>query len=202
MVHFTKFFVIATIVVTPALAVPLPLDDTGVDLVIRDPFFKKFFRRINPKKVWNGVKKVANVARKVIKTAAPFAAMVPGPIGVAGRVATFIPRELQEELFTRALQKELAARGYEVQFDARDYEDRLEAREDGMVDLETRELFNVLARDYADALEARDFDDELAARDFVSKLDARGFGGDEFEARDELEVREPEPELLSYDELD
>jgi hypothetical protein len=201
MVHFAKFFVIATIVVT-ALAVPLPLDNTDVDLVIRDPnFFKKFVRRINPKKIWRGVKKVANVARKVIKTAAPFAAVIPGPIGVAGRVASFIPRELQEELFTRALQKELTARGYEAQFDARDYEDPLKARED--VDLETRELFNVLARDYADALEARDFDDELAARDFVSKLDAREFDGDEFEARDiELEVREPEPELLSYDELD
>jgi len=91
-------------------------------------------------------------------------------------------------------QEELAARGYEVQFDARDYEDSLETRDDiGMVDLETREFFSVLARAYADALDARDFDDELAARDFFCELDAR-------DIIDELEIREPEPEL-PYDNM-
>jgi hypothetical protein len=206
MVHFTKLFIIAAIVISPALAVPLPLEDDAA-LVIREPF-GKWFRRLNPKKIWNGVKKGVNAARKIVKTVAPFAALVPGPIGVAGRVATFIPRELGEKLFVRALEEELAARGFDVQFESRAYDDALEARDDRIVDLEAREFIKALAREYVDTLEARDYDDELAARDFLSNLDVRGL---EIEARDlvdELEVREPEYELknylreLSYDELD
>jgi hypothetical protein len=178
MVHFAKFFIIASVVVAPALAVPLPLD-ADLDLVVRDPSLGS---------LWRKVKKTVNVVRPFIRPIANIARKLPGPAGhiagIAGRVLNKFPRELQEGLFTRALQEELAARGYEVQLDARDYDDALEAREDGTVDLEAREIFSVLAREYVDALEARDFDDELAARDII----------------DELEVREPEPEL--YDELD
>jgi hypothetical protein len=186
MVHFAKFFIIASVVVAPALAVPLPLD-ADLDLVVRDPF--------SFKKMWRKVRNTVNVVRPFVKPFANLAKNLPGPAGriagVASNVVNRIPRELQEEVFTRALQDELEARGYEVEFDARDYDEALEARDDGAVDLEAREFFSVLAREYADALEARDFDDELAARDF---LEARGLDGDE------LEVREPEP--LSYDELD
>jgi len=46
-----------------------------------------------------------------------------------------IPRELQEELFTRALQDELAAKSKSMLVEARD--------DIGMVDLETREFFSV-----------------------------------------------------------
>jgi hypothetical protein len=191
MVHFAKIFIIASVVVAPALAVPLPFD-ADVDLVVRDPF--------SFKRMWRKVKNTVNVIRPFVKPIANIAKRLPGPAGhiagVASNVINKIPRELQEEVFTRAMQDELAARGYEVEFDARDYDEALEARDDGVVDLEAREFFSVLAREYADALEARDFDEELAARDFISELEARGFGGDE------LEVREPEPESLSYDELD
>jgi hypothetical protein len=207
MVHFTKLFIIAAIVITPALAVPLPLED-DVGLVIREPF-KKWFRRLSPKKIWNGVKKGINTFRKIAHAVGPILSKAPGAMGAAGRMASMVPRELEEGLFARALEEELAARGFDVQFESREYDDALEARDDGTVDLEAREFINALAREYVDTLEARDYDDELAARDFFSNLDVRGL---ELEARDlvdELEVREPEFDSsenylreLSYDELD
>jgi hypothetical protein len=189
------------------LAVPLPLEN-DVDLVIREPF-GKWLRRLNPKKIWNGVKSGFNTVRKIAHTIGPIASKFPGPVGAIGRIANKFPRELEEGLFVRALEEELVARGFDVQFESRECDDALDVRDDGTVDLEAREFMSALAREYVDALEARDYDDELAARDFLSNLDVRGL---ELEARDlieELEVREPEFDSsenylreLSYDELD
>jgi hypothetical protein len=148
MVHLTKFLIVASILAGPALAIPVELDDSDIEMILRrDPsFFSKIGRAIG-----GAVRKVAPVLQKVTSVAkkiAPIASFVPGPIGAAARVVSFLPRE-ELEFYARQINDELAARDYQEALAARDDGDGLEARslDDDDDDLYIRE---------SDALEVRE----------------------------------------------
>jgi len=180
MVHLTKAFVIATIAIAPVFAAPIELgqDDLQV-LLARDPFFKAFGRRIGAvaRGFQSAVRKAAptlNKIRGVVKQVAPIAAMIPGPVGVVGAVASAVARrDLEEALYGRAVQDELDARGYDIQLDLREYED-FEAR-DLSEALEARDnIYTLTAREFVDAIERearRELSNEVEAREFTGSFD-------------------------------
>jgi hypothetical protein len=112
MVHLTKVLIVASIIAGPAFAIPVELDSSDIEMILRrDPsFFSKIGRAIGGvvRKVAPVLQKVHNAAKKI----APIASMVPGPIGAAARIYSFLPRE-DLELYARQIQEELAARDYE-----------------------------------------------------------------------------------------
>jgi hypothetical protein len=147
MVHLTKAFIIASVVIAPAFAAPIQADEA--ELVAREPFrgLIRRLRRVNVGRIVNGVR---NVVRKV----APIASFIPGPIGIAAGVASrFVRRDLEDELYTRAIQDELDARGYDIELDLREFE-------------------GLEARDFDEALSARDNIYTLGARAFVDSIEA------------------------------
>lgn len=217
MVHLTKSFIISAIAIAPTLAVPLQFTQDEIDLMARDPSFfgklRSIVRKVAPvaAMIPGPIGAVGSVAsavtrreledtlstraveddidlmardpsffgklRSVVRKVAPVAAMIPGPIGAVGRVASAISRrELEDALYTRAVQDELNARGYDIK-------------------LGIREVEGLEARDLSEALEARDNIYTLAARQFIDTM--------EMEARrelsDELKTRQLAPSL---DELD
>lgn len=114
MVRLTKAFIIICMAIAPAFAAPIQFDD--VELMARDPSFWGSIR--------NDFKRVGRVVKSVVKKVAPFASMVPGPIGIAGSVASaVIRRDVEEALFIRAVQDELNARDYGNQLETREIED-------------------------------------------------------------------------------
>lgn len=121
MVHITKVLIAASIVAAPAFAIPIEVDDATIqELLRRDPsFFSKIGGAIKGavNKVAPVLSKVNNIAKKV----APIASMVPGPIGAAARVYSFLPRE-ELEFYARQINEELEARDYEALM-TRDAED-------------------------------------------------------------------------------
>jgi hypothetical protein len=170
MVHLTKSLIIASILIAPSFAAPLHFSQDEIDLIARDPsFFGKLVRKVTP---------IVNKVRSVVRKVAPVAAMIPGPIGAVGAVASAVARrELEDSLYTRAIQDELNARGYDLQ-------------------IGVREVEGLESRDYSEALDARDNIYSLVARQFIDtmEMEARRELSDELEAR---QLAEP-----SLDQLD
>jgi len=167
MVHIAKVLIAASIVAAPAFAIPIEVDDATIqELLRRDPsFFSKIGGAI--KGVVNKVAPVLSKVNNIAKKVAPIASMVPGPIGAAARVYSFLPRE-ELEFYSRQINEELEARDYEEALMTRGLQltDTLQARDDG------------------DELAARALEeDELYERQFV---DAEDLG-----TRENLESREP-----------
>jgi hypothetical protein len=112
MVHLTKFLIVASIVAGPAFAIPIEVDSSDIEMLLRrDPsLFSKIGGAVKrvAHKVAPVLRKVNNIAKKV----APIARMVPGPVGAAARAYSLFSRE-ELEFYARQINEELATRDYE-----------------------------------------------------------------------------------------
>lgn len=175
MVHLTKSFIISAIAIAPTLAAPLQFTQDEIDLMARDP---SFFGKL----------------RSVVRKVAPVAAMIPGPIGAVGAIASAVTRrELEDALSTRAVEDDIDLMARDPSFfrKLRSVVRKVApvaAMLPGPIGAVGRAASAISRRDLEDALYTRAVQDELNARGYDIKLGIREVEG--LEARDLSEALE------------